>query len=123
MNKKSILLVDDNLMVLRNLSKLLEKHDFKTISLRSAEEAIEFLINNIDIELDLIITDYQMLSINGLEFAESIKNDLNYKDIPIILYTQLPNISIGGRFDIFNKIIYKTSDIQTLLKEIKLFVK
>ncbi len=38
-------------------------------------------------KVDLIITDYLLPEINGLEFIEYLRNDLLYKGIPTILIT------------------------------------
>jgi two-component system nitrate/nitrite response regulator NarL len=67
-----IVLVDDHHIVLDGIKSLLETDpDFQIIAvLRSAEEALEFFKRDIP---DLVLTDYSLPGISGLEFFRKVK--------------------------------------------------
>ncbi|MCG3218161.1 MAG: PAS domain S-box protein, partial [Candidatus Heimdallarchaeota archaeon] len=79
-----ILFVDDEPDLLTIGKIYLEKNhkDFKIITAESAKEAF----NIIDAEdIDVIVSDYQMPVVNGLEFLQLVR--ANNQDIPFIIFT------------------------------------
>ena len=76
---KSLLIIDDEPLIIKYLGKLLSKN-YHTFSFNNAEEAIEHLKHNNDI--DFIISDYMMNNSNGIDVLEYIINKnyfINYK--------------------------------------------
>lgn len=92
-DKSHILIVDDDIRILKLLKKFLEQNDFLVSTATSAKEAFALLENFI---FDLIILDVMMPEITGLEFAEKIKN--SDKTLPIVMLTALsePEDKIKG---------------------------
>ena len=82
MEKKRILIVDDEKAV-RVLMAAALKHDNYEIDL--AENGIQAIGNINETMYDLIITDYQMPKMNGLELTRKIKS--KYPDTPILVVT------------------------------------
>lgn len=82
--KKSILLVDDEVTVLKLLEFIL-KEDYNLIINHNGLEAISWMDDgNMP---DLIISDLEMPYVNGLDFVRSLKTSGYYRDVPIILLT------------------------------------
>ncbi|MDZ7722715.1 MAG: sigma-54 dependent transcriptional regulator [candidate division KSB1 bacterium] len=82
-NKKKILVVDDSVFTLKLLErKIKEKPNFHVLTSSSADEAIKSLNNN---QIDLVITDKVMPSIDGINLTRHIKE--NFKNIGIIMVT------------------------------------
>lgn len=81
-----ILVVEDSLTQSEKLRFILEKNDYKVSIARDGVEALDKI--KID-KPDLIITDILMPKMNGYKLCETIKNDDEYKEIPIILLTSL----------------------------------
>ena len=78
---KIILLVDDEEMLSDLLAELLESNDYNVIKVSSGKEALRVLTE--EIKVDLLIIDYNMPEMTGLETIEKIRKlDL---DIPVIL--------------------------------------
>ena len=78
----TILYIEDEDVIRKNLTKTLDMIFKKVISSISAEEAIEKYNKY---SPDLILSDINLLKISGIEFAKHIRKE-NYK-IPIILLT------------------------------------
>jgi PAS domain S-box-containing protein len=80
-SKPTILLVDDRPSNILALEKLLESKDRIFLKAASGEEALKFALNR---EVDLIILDVQMPSMDGFEVSQILKSNGRTKDIPII---------------------------------------
>lgn len=81
-NKRSILLVDDDRLILSTLTNGLTRVGYQVSSAESVDEAELWLKNND--QPDLVILDVRMPDRNGLELAKTL-NDFN--QIPFILLT------------------------------------
>ncbi len=78
---KIILLIDDEVMLRDLLSEMLESNGYNVIKVGSGSEGLRILTE--EIKADLVIIDYNMPEMNGLETIEKIR-ELNFK-MPIIL--------------------------------------
>ncbi|MEI6856807.1 response regulator [Psychrilyobacter sp.] len=119
-----ILVVEDNKIQNDALIQLI-KHDYKDIEIfssRSGETALEILREN---NIDLLILDLGLLDYNDFEFIERLKEDNNFSNIPIIVYTG-KEICMDEEKKLRNKveniIIKGDKSSQRLLDEIKLFI-
>lgn len=81
LNKKNVLLAEDEEIILDSLKDAFEHHGAKVISSPDGQDAIFKLQNQ---KFDMIITDINMPKVNGIEFIHEVRN--NY-DIPIIVIT------------------------------------
>lgn len=80
--KKKILIVDDEVSVLKLLEFIL-KEEFQPIIKRSGIEALSDLYKG-DIP-DLIISDMELPFFNGTDFIKSLKTSGYFRDIPVIV--------------------------------------
>jgi len=81
------LLVDDNTFFLKLMEQAFKKYDFECSVAESAEDAITFLKANSP--PDIILSDYEMQEMNGIEFRKYLMNDADLKDIPFVFLTYL----------------------------------
>jgi len=79
--KSSILVVDDNPDITSFIKTCLQ-NDYDVDTAPDAHKAWELLEQN---GYDLIISDIMMPDIDGISFTRSVKADLNYNHIPVIL--------------------------------------
>ncbi|MBL7158770.1 MAG: response regulator [Candidatus Omnitrophica bacterium] len=82
---KKILIVDDELLILDLLQVRLEANKFEVIKATNGEEALE-KAKGIP-RPDLIVLDVLMPPPNGFQVCRTLKDDPDYRDIPIILLT------------------------------------
>lgn len=81
---KVILLVEDSLTTREMERSILETVGYKVVMAMDGLSAIDQLVSQ---KIDLIITDIEMPRLDGIQLAHSIKQDVKYKDIPIIIVT------------------------------------
>ena len=81
-HKKKILIVDDEVSVLKLLQFIL-KDEYEPIIRQSGIEALSTL-NNGNIP-DLIISDVEMPFFSGIDFIKSLKTSGYFRDIPVIV--------------------------------------
>ena len=80
--KKQLLIIDDNPMMGGFLTHLFSKN-YETQWCSNAEEALGWLLKrNVP---DLIISDYNLTGMSGLDFLNQLKKSGFYKDIPVIM--------------------------------------
>ncbi len=82
-NKPHILIVEDNIELIDFLKESLEE-EFRISIAFNGKKALEKLEN---ISPELIISDIMMPEMDGITFTSTIKNDLQYSHIPVILLT------------------------------------
>lgn len=82
-NKPQILIVDDNLDMLRYL-KVLFSQDYQCFLATNGKEALNVLKTN---KPQLIISDVRMPLLNGLDLKEQLNQDEHLKNIPFIIIT------------------------------------
>ena len=78
---KKILLVEDNAIILDNVSEILELEGYKTII---AKDGVEGLALAKSEKPDLILSDIDMPLMNGYEMLHEIRNDSEIQKIPIV---------------------------------------
>lgn len=80
-----ILVVDDEIMQLKNLKIGLQTECHSVVTAQSAEEALEQVDKAGDEPFDLIITDYLMPDISGLDLLKALREKEQF--IPVIMMT------------------------------------
>ncbi|MHC9538782.1 MAG: sigma-54-dependent transcriptional regulator [Vulcanimicrobiota bacterium] len=85
--KEKILVVDDAPVVLRVIRKILSSRGYIIITANSALEAISTLESE---SIDLVITDYKMPNVSGLDLIRHIRE--NFKNTEVIMITGYPSI-------------------------------
>jgi two-component system sensor histidine kinase and response regulator WspE len=79
---KHILVVDDSITVREVERKLLENKGFKVTVAVDGIDGWNTLHRD---NYDLVISDIDMPRMNGIEMVKRIKNDLKYRDLPIMI--------------------------------------
>ncbi|MBT8437394.1 MAG: response regulator [Gammaproteobacteria bacterium] len=81
---KTALIVDDSRSARVVLKRVLETHDLEVDTSESAEEALDYLIDN---RPDVIFMDHLMPGMDGFEAVSAIKKNPETATIPIMMYT------------------------------------
>ena len=96
-NKKhKILLVDDSMVIRSHMKTMLENLFFQVITVAHGEEALAILENHTDVSL--IITEYQMPVMNGLDLTFAIRKANTKDDLSIIALSENQDDEISALF-------------------------
>jgi two-component system chemotaxis sensor kinase CheA len=82
---RKILLVDDSPFFRNMLTPLLSVAGYEVTSLESPIEALKMCEKGT--QFDIIVSDIEMPDMDGFEFAERIKSDSNWQNIPLVALT------------------------------------
>lgn len=88
---KRVLIVDDNETNIKVVEHYLGQYGVTTVSAPNVSAAVSILEKGKD-NFDIILTDYCMPDINGIEFAGIVKKIQKFKKIPIVLLTSRAQI-------------------------------
>jgi DNA-binding response OmpR family regulator len=84
MDKKRILIVDDEEDILSVLKFRLEANDYEVLTASDGQEGLNKARSE---KPDLIILDLMLPKIDGYKVCRMLKFDENYKAIPIVIFT------------------------------------
>ena len=84
--KKRILLVDDELPVLKVTALRLEHEGYEVVTAIDGEEALEKVLSQ-EKNMDLILLDLKLPKLNGFQVCERLKKNPEASKIPIIVFT------------------------------------
>ena len=89
--KQCILIVEDDNLLQEMYCEKFEMADFDVEKANTGKEGLNSLEKNIP---DLILLDILMPDMNGLEMLKEMKKNRDYRDIPVILLTNLGEAKI-----------------------------
>ncbi|MCD6205827.1 MAG: response regulator [Candidatus Marinimicrobia bacterium] len=116
---KTVLFVDDSPTMRRIIRNTLTKLGYDDlVEAENGQDAIEKMAGR---DIHFILTDWNMPELNGEEFVKFVRNDANYKDIPILMITTrgmkddvIKAVSLG-----VNGYVVKPFTVEILDKKIK----
>ena len=82
---KKVLIVDDDMRNIFALTSLLERYQMQVLYAENGQDGIEVLQNNPD--LNVVLMDIMMPSMDGYETMRLIRQDNQFKSLPIIAIT------------------------------------
>ena len=80
-----VLVVDDSAIMRKLIEQILEVLEHEPVHAQNGRDALDQLEANPDIEL--ILLDWNMPEMSGIEFLREIKGDASLKHIPVIMLT------------------------------------
>ena len=96
-NKKhTILVVDDSMVFRKQMKKMLENLFYKVITVAHGEEALNLI--NTNIELSLVLTDYNMPVMDGIELTAAIREKHTKNELSIIAISSNVDEEINALF-------------------------
>lgn len=84
MQKKAVLLVDDDPSIRKLLKAALRKNGYETLECSSGEKALEIIAKE---NLDAVILDIVLPEMDGLDTLKKIRNNHHSATIPVIMLT------------------------------------
>jgi len=114
---KTILLVDDEQNILDTLGEILSGFGYRVIGKADGASALSIVREGTTV--DLVITDYQMPGMNGLEFIARIKHLA--PAMPVIMITGCTSIECYMKAGSFGTFVYvakpvRVNDLERIVK-------
>ncbi|MDA3909714.1 MAG: diguanylate cyclase [Sulfurimonas sp.] len=94
--KHKVLLVDDSMVFRKTMKNMLENLFYQVIAVAHGEEALSML--NVHPDMSMVITDYNMPVINGLELTHEIRKDYNKTELSIIAISSNNDEEVNALF-------------------------
>jgi CheY-like chemotaxis protein len=115
MKKKRILIVDDELAIRATMAVALNSVEYEIDLAENGIEAIGYLDR---LSYDLIITDYSMPKMDGLEFTNIVVS--KYPSIPILMVTgaELDRDLLKGKNAVFFPKPFNVIELQNRVEDI-----
>lgn len=85
-DQKKILIVEDEVSLLKVLSVKFEKEKFEVLTARNGQEGLEIALQN---KPDLILLDIVMPVMDGLTMLHKLRTNKGMENIPVIILTNL----------------------------------
>lgn len=81
---KVVMVVDDSITMRRVASKLLTRNNYHVVT---AKDGVDALAQLEETQPDVMLLDIEMPRMDGFELASHMRNEVRYRDIPIIMIT------------------------------------
>lgn len=121
-SKPKVMVVEDETLLLKAISKKLSLNNFDTISCASCKQALDYL-NNLTEAPDAIWLDYYLKDTNGLDFMQELKKNNKWGNIPVIVVSNSASpekvhsmLALGAKKYLL-KSQYRLEDIINIIKE------
>ena len=128
MNRKKILIIDDDPSFLEICSAILEESDYHVDTASSSKEGLEKLVSQ---RPDLVLLDIMMATMDeGLNFATSIRQSEDLSKIPIMIVSAQPDAEKGYQRSVDKEMDWISADMfmekpinpQDLLHNVRLLI-
>jgi len=121
-DKKTILVIDDDITIRKLLSHHLILNNYKVLQAQDTDEGFQFLNDN---QVDLVLCDVNLGKMDGFTFCEKVREDQQYHFIPFVFVTakntledKTKALNVGG-----DDFITKPFDVQELLIKVKALIR
>jgi CheY-like chemotaxis protein len=116
----TVLILDDEYLVADILSFALEDEGILTVTTGRGQKALEILDRE---RPDLIVTDFMMPGMTGVEFAEAVRTREAHRDTPIILMSGAHAHLGSNHPDLFIDVLEKPFEIAVFISKVKAVLK
>jgi DNA-binding response OmpR family regulator len=90
MVRRKVLVVDDDKINSKFLTKMLEKRNFEAFVMHSGQECLDFIRKK---RIEIVLLDIMMPDYSGLEVLQEIRTHFKQVELPIIMVTAKSDVS------------------------------
>ena len=84
MNKKKVLVADDEIHIVHVVALKLRNNGFDVITAENGAESLKLALSE---KPDIVITDFQMPAMTGMEMIEELRKHDDMLNVPVIMLT------------------------------------
>ena len=111
----TILIVDDEYLIADILAFALEDEGYQTVTASNGKKALEVLARE---RPELVITDYMMPVMDGLEFARAIRAREETRTLPILLMSGAQAATGRAHPELFEAVFDKPFEIDAVIAQV-----
>jgi CheY-like chemotaxis protein len=118
---KNVLIVDDSPTVRKFVSVSLTMQGFNVVAACDGMDALEKLPQK---KFDLVITDLNMPNMDGFELIKALRENQEYKDLPVVILTSLgdeANKEQGARLGVYSYVV-KPFSLEKIQYEVSKYI-
>ena len=116
MSKLRILVVDDELSNAEVLGMILGEEGFQVTVAGDGRQALQRIE---EAAPDLLITDYMMPGMSGVELARAVRQLPRYRNLPVLLMSGAAASTLSVHAQDFDAFLRKPFDIEALLRAVQ----
>lgn len=116
MSPRRILVVDDELSNAEVLALVLQEEGFHVTVAGDGRQALQRMEQAAP---DLLITDYMMPGMSGVELARAVRLLPQYETLPVLLMSGAAGSALAAQPRDFDAFLRKPFDIEALLKAVR----
>jgi len=116
---KTILVIDDDLTVLKSLERLFKKEGYEIACVSSGKAALELIENR---DFDLVVADIRMPDLDGVETVRMIKEmraKQSKPNIPVVFITGYSDMVAIDKAKQYGEVVLKPFDLEEFLNRVK----
>jgi sigma-B regulation protein RsbU (phosphoserine phosphatase) len=120
--KKSILIIDDDIIIRKLLNHQLKHNDYNVYEASGPSQAFDLLNNN---KIDLVLCDVTMDEMDGFDFCKKVRENENFRALPFVFVTAKTSmkdkskaLEVGG-----DDIITKPFDVNELILKVQALIR
>lgn len=117
--KKIVFVVEDDLFLVQAYQVKFEKEKVEVWIATSGKEALSFLEKQ---PADVVLLDILLPGLNGFEFLTALRQNQNWKDVPVLILTNLSqadNISVAKKLGAKEYIVKAETKIDDVIEKVK----
>jgi two-component system chemotaxis response regulator CheY len=82
----TVLVIDDSRAIRMILGRTLNRFGYEVCSAANGREALDMIVSQC-LDLSVILVDWNMPEMNGLEFVQAIRADPKFSQVPLMMVT------------------------------------
>lgn len=114
-SSRTILVVDDEYSIAESLVEILSWEGYSVVTASNGRDALEALPR---VRPDLVLLDYMMPVMDGLQLLQAIRQSPEHRDLPVVLMTAA-TLDVGPEEKLWNAIIQKPFEIDHLSRVLR----
>jgi CheY-like chemotaxis protein len=112
----TVLVVDDEAVLTMAAALGLREAGFDVLEAYDGRNALDVMVQ---VPIDIVVTDYMMPRLSGLELAVALKEDPAFGSKPIVLTTAVPNEAVERHPGLFTAVLQKPYDLDRLVATVR----
>jgi CheY-like chemotaxis protein len=112
---KTVLVVDDEFCIRESLSELLSWEGYEVVTAMNGKEALDRLAET---EISIVVLDFMMPVMNGIEMLRQMRGSAAYRHIPVVLTTAAP-MSVPRDQPLWDVLLPKPFEIDELVAAVR----